>query len=131
MQAQRNKYLETTVQTASPAQLLIMLCNGAIKFCKLGMEAIENKEYAEANRHLVRAQDIVQEFRVTLNRNIDIAQNLDALYDYFNRRLIEANVQKQTEPVQEVIGFLTELKEAWAEAAKSVPTAGDGGVKYG
>lgn len=118
MQAQRNKYLETTVQTASPAQLLIMLCDGAIRFCKAGIEAINNRNYEEANRNICKAQDIISEFSITLDRNSPIADGLLKLYDYYLYLLVEGNTKKKTEPVEEVRGYLTELKETWIQAAK-------------
>ena len=115
--AQRNKYLETSIQTATPAQLLIMLIDGAIRFCKQGIEAIREKDYAKANESLGRAQSIVNELNITLDRNVEISQSLALLYDYFNRRLIEANVSKKIEPAEEVLGYLIDLKETWVQAA--------------
>lgn len=115
---QRNKYLETTVRTATPAQLLIMLYDGGIRFCRQGIEAIKEQNYAEANISLLKTQDIINEFIITLDRSSAIADNLLRLYDYFNKRLIEANIQKSTEPVEEVLGHLIELKETWIQAAK-------------
>ncbi|RCW44809.1 flagellar export chaperone FliS [Paenibacillus prosopidis] len=115
---QRNKYLETTVRTAAPAQLLIMLYDGAIRFCRQGIEAIKEQNYAEANTSLLKTQDIINEFIITLDRSTSIADNLLRLYDYFNKRLIEANIKKSTEPAEEVLGHLIELKETWIQAAK-------------
>jgi flagellar protein FliS len=136
MQAQRNKYLETAVQTATPAQLLIMLYDGAIRFCKAGIEAIRHNQAEDANRNLVRAQDIIHEFMITLDPNSPLSEGLNRLYDYFVQRLIEANMKKQTEPAEEVLAHLIELKETWVQAAMkngkgpgaSVPAAG---VKHG
>jgi flagellar secretion chaperone FliS len=120
IQAQRNKYLESTVQTATPAQLLIMLCDGAIRFTRAGIEAMKENNYQEVNKNLVRAQDIISEFMITLDRTSPLADSLMQLYDYFNRRLVEANIQKSTEPAEEVLGYLVELKETWFQAAKAV-----------
>jgi flagellar protein FliS len=127
--AQRNKYLETGIQTASPAQLLIMLYDGAIRNARSAIDAIERKDFKEAHRSLVMAQDIVSEFIITLDRNSDVADGLLRLYDYFLFRLIEANTKKVVEPVQEVLGYLVELRETWGEAAKAMnvqATAGSG-----
>lgn len=121
-----NVYLETTVQTASPAQLLIMLYDGAIRFSRKAIEAIRQQDYAEANRCLIRVQDIVNEFIITLDRKSPVAPGLLSLYDYFNRRLIEANVKKSAEPVEEVMEHLISLKAAWVEAAAQIQKkAGD------
>lgn len=119
IQSQRNKYMETTVQTATPAQLLIMLIDGAIRFCKQGIKAIDENNPTEANQYLGKVQDIVSELIITLDRKASVADGLLRLYEYFNFRLIEANVQKKAEPAAEVLGYLIELKEVWIQAAKS------------
>jgi flagellar protein FliS len=119
IQSQRNKYMENTVQNATPAQLLIMLIDGAIRFCKQGMNAIEANNYSEANLNLSKVQDIVSELIITLDRTSPISEGLLKLYEYFNFRLIEANIQKKVEPAQEVLGYLVELKEVWIQTAKS------------
>ncbi|QGQ93533.1 flagellar export chaperone FliS [Paenibacillus psychroresistens] len=119
IQSQRNKYMENTVQNATPAQLLIMLIDGATRFCKMGISAIEQKNHAEANLNLGKVQDIVSELIITLDRESSVADGLLRLYEYFNFRLTEANIQKKVEPAQEVLGYLLELKEVWIQAAKS------------
>ncbi|MCU6708436.1 flagellar export chaperone FliS [Paenibacillus sp. J5C_2022] len=115
---QRNKYLETTVQTASPAQLLIMLYDGAIRFCRQGIEAIEQQRPSDANTYLLKTQDIISEFIITLDRSNPMSEQLLSLYEYFNQRLVEANTKKSAEPAREVLQHLIELKETWMQAAK-------------
>lgn len=131
LQPQVNRYLETSIQTATPAQLLIMLCDGAIRFCKAGIEAIQNRDYPEANRNLLKVQNIINEFIVTLDHNAPIAKNLLPLYEYFNYRLIEANTKKAAEPAEEVLQYLQELKDTWMEAAKRIKASGVGAVSQG
>jgi flagellar protein FliS len=118
IQTQRNKYLESTVQTATPAQLLIMLCDGAIRYCRMGIEGLKSNNFQEANNNLMKTQDIISEFAITLNRESPLAEQLLRLYEYFGYRLIEANTQKSLVPAEEVLGYLIELKETWIEAAK-------------
>ncbi|MEO3947297.1 flagellar export chaperone FliS [Gorillibacterium sp. CAU 1737] len=118
-QQQQNRYLETSVATATPAQLLIMLCDGAIRFTRLALEAMKNHQPQEANRQFQKAQNIISEFIITLDRSAPISLNLLQLYDYFNRKLIEANVSKNPAPAEEVIGYLQELKETWMQASKA------------
>lgn len=134
--SQQNKYLETRIQTASSEQLLLMLCDAAIKHCKLGVEAIHTKQIEQANHHLGRVQDIISEWRITLDHNAEIAADLLRLYEYFSHRLIEANVQKKAEPAEEVLGYLQELKETWLQAAQQVRQQASGkgtigNVQYG
>lgn len=119
----RNKYLENSIQTATPAQLLIMLYDGAIRFCKIGSEAIKKKDYSTANENLCKAQAIVNEFIVTLDRNTNVAETLLPLYQYMNAQLVEANLRKNVELVDEVLGYLTDLKETWMQAARAANAA--------
>lgn len=114
----QNPYKQTSVQTATPQQLLIMLYDGAIRFCKKAIQGLKDKQYDVANEAFIRAQAIVNELTVTLDRSFPISDELAALYEYFNRRLIEANVKKDEAPAEEILSYLTELKETWAQAAK-------------
>lgn len=116
----RNKYLETTIQTASPAQLLIMLYDGAIRFCRAGIEAIKSNHIAEANTNLLKTQEIINEFIITLDQSSPLAENLLKLYEYYKYLLTEANLKKDVKPAEEVLGYLIEMKETWVLAAKQL-----------
>jgi len=118
MYQHQNRYLETAVQTATPSQLLIMLYDGAIRFTKHGIEAIIRGQFDEANQFLCRAQDVIHELMMTLDDKASISESLKQLYDYFIRRLIDANLKKDIVPAEEVLTFLGELKETWIQAAK-------------
>ncbi len=118
IQPQQNKYLENAVQTATPGQLLILLCDGAIRYSKKGIEAIKANQLQEAHQYIVRVQDIISEFVITLDQNAPIAEHLYKLYDYFLFRLIEGNTKKTVEPIEEVLGYLIDLKATWMEANK-------------
>ncbi|AVX21676.1 flagellar protein FliS [Carboxydocella sporoproducens DSM 16521] len=111
------QYLDNQINTATPEKLLLMLLDGGIRFCQKAVQAIEQKDISEAHTNLVKAQNIVLELLATLDRSYPIAENLAALYDYMNRRLIEANIKKDATIINEVIGFFKELKEAFAQAA--------------
>jgi flagellar protein FliS len=117
-QLQQNKYAQNSVQTASPTQLLIMLMDGAIRFCKQAIEALHEKKYEDANKYLVKVQDIIKEFMITLDKKSNIADGLTRLYDYFLFRLVEANTKKHAESAEEVLVYLQELRETWVQAAK-------------
>jgi flagellar protein FliS len=118
IQPQPNKYLESVIQTASPTQLLIMLCDGAIRNCKLAIESIKVKNHEQSNRNLGKVQEIISEFVITLDKESPIADGLIRLYEYFSYQLIQANVKKDPEFVNEVLEYLIELKAIWIEAAK-------------
>lgn len=113
-----DQYKKTSVETLSPGKLLIMLYDGAIKNVKLAREAIREKDYNTSHTLLVKAQDIVTELMVTLNMEYDISKQLYSIYDYIYRRLVEANVGKDAAILDEVEGFLTELRDTWQEVVK-------------
>ncbi|MDR6720306.1 flagellar export chaperone FliS [Paenibacillus sp. 2003] len=114
------KYKQSSVQTSTPGQLVIMLYDGAIRFTKTGMEGIEARDYSKANVNLGKAQTIVSELMSTLNQSYPVAKTLFSLYEYMNYLLIQANVKKETEYGEEVLGYLQELRETWVVASKQV-----------
>lgn len=118
-QAQQNKYMQTSIQTATPAQLLIMLHDGAIRFSRISIDAIQQRKYDVASENLCKVQDIIREFAVTLDKQSPVAESLLQLYDYFLFQLIEANKNKEIEPIEEIIQHLQELKQTWVEAARA------------
>jgi len=118
------KYQQQSVQTASPSQLVIMLYDGAIRFLKLGIAGIEEKDYAKANTNLQKVQNIVCELMASLDHQYPIAKDLEAIYHYLLRLLIQANIHKEVKPAQEVLNHLSELRDAWVQAAKNVQQSG-------
>ena len=113
-------YRQTQTQTAAPGELVLMLYRGAARFVSSAIEAIEAKDVAAAHNGLIRAQDIINELRSTLDveRGGEIGGNLASIYEYLNRRLLEANVRKDVEPAREVLKLLRELLPAWEEAVR-------------
>jgi flagellar protein FliS len=114
------KYQQTSVQTASPGQLILMLYDGAIRFVKQGIDAIDKSDIEKANHNLVKAQTIIHELIASLNFQYPISSELVRIYEYMLHRLIEANVKKNKEPASEVLSYLIELKEAWLQASRPV-----------
>lgn len=102
------------VETASQGRLIIMLYDGALKNLRIAQNSITQKNINGAHNSLIKAQDIIRELNGTLNLNAgEIASNLRNLYLYMLERLVEANVNKDAEKVDEVIELLSTLKEAW------------------
>ena len=111
-------YKRQQVLTATPEALTLMLYNGALRFMTEGREAIERKDYEEANNSLQKAQNIITEFRVTLNMEYEIAHQLLPLYNYVYDRLVEANMKSDLAQLDEAKNIITELRDAWAQAMK-------------
>lgn len=116
MQKYREQYLETQVQTASPQELVLMLYDSAIKQGRMACRAIEKKDYEKSHRSLVRMQDILHALIDGLDHTIPLAQNLYALYDFMLHELIVANTKKDVQKVENVLEFLVDLRETWAQA---------------
>ncbi|WP_416293765.1 flagellar export chaperone FliS [Paenibacillus illinoisensis] len=123
-----DQYRQSSVQTSSPGQLLIMLYDGAIRFVRTAIDGMGSKDYQKVTLNLGKAQTIVSELSVTLDRSADIAKNLNALYEYINFLLIDANTKKSAEPAEEALGYLKELKETWVQANKMVSSSELGAV---
>ncbi|NLY80599.1 MAG: flagellar export chaperone FliS [Lysinibacillus sp.] len=113
-----NAYKQNSINTASPGELTLMLYNGCIKFLNKAKKAIEEKNIQERNYNLQKAQAIISELMVTLNMDYDISKQIYPLYEYMNRRLIEANIKNDAEIVDEVIGLATEFRDTWKEVIK-------------
>ncbi|GGF96461.1 flagellar export chaperone FliS [Paenibacillus aceti] len=120
-----DKYKKTSVQTSTPSQLLLMLYDGAIRFVRGGIEGIKEQDHNKTNTQLNKAQAIISELTATLDRSYEVSEGLAALYEYMNHLLIEANIKKQEGPAEEALGYLLELRESWAQAAKMVAASGN------
>ena len=128
-------YKSSAVETASPGKLLLMLYNAAIRNLDSAVQSISDQDIESAHKSIVRSQEIVAEFMYTLNMDYEISEKLLALYDYLHRRLVEANIHKDVEIINEVRGFLVELRDAWQQAVQKASgtyaraaAAGGGGI---
>lgn len=124
-----NAYKETTIKTASPAKLIIMLYDEALRQLDTALELIENedKRLDKVNNAIIRAQDMVTELTVSLDfeRGGDIALNLNNIYFFFNQQLMEANIRKSAEHLKPVRRLMAELRDAWQQIAANSSSAHD------
>lgn len=112
-QYQRNKIL-----TASPAEITLMLYEGAIKFCNIAIVAIENNDIEKAYNNIKKTERIIEEFRNTLDRKYPVAEDFDRIYVYVLQRLYVANIKKDKEVLEEVNTHLRSLRDTWKEVMK-------------
>lgn len=110
-----NAYAQNKVMTASPAELTLMLYEGAIKFCNIAVVAIEQNDYEKANTNIQKAERIIGEFQATLNFKYAVAKDFDNVYRYLMERLIQANLKKDTEILEEVLKHLRTMRDTWKE----------------
>jgi flagellar protein FliS len=113
-----DQYKENSIYTASPEELTLMLYNGLVKFIMKAQYALSKKDMQAAHDNIIKSQNIVQEFMATLDKSYEVSTNLLLMYDYMNRRLVEANIHKSTEILSEVLGFAKELRDTWEQAMK-------------
>lgn len=109
------QYNKNKVMTASPAELTLMLYEGAIKFCNIAILGIEKKDIEKSHNNLIKAQRIIEEFQATLNHDYPVAEDFDRIYTYLLRRLHEANIKKDKEIVEEVLVHLRSMRDTWKE----------------
>ena len=117
----RNPFAEYTnnkIMTASPAEITLMLYEGAIKFCNIAIIAIENGEIEKAHVNIKKTQRIIEEFRNTLDRQYKVAEDFDRIYVYLLRRLLEANIKKDKEILEEVNMHLRSIRDTWKEVMR-------------
>ncbi|KAF0818989.1 MULTISPECIES: flagellar export chaperone FliS [Cytobacillus] len=108
-------YQQNSVNTASPGELTLMLYNGCLKFIHQAKKAIEEKNIELKNTNIQKAQSIIQELMVTLNMDMEVSKNMMSLYDFMNRRLMEANIKNDASILDEVEGLVTEFRDTWKE----------------
>jgi len=110
-----NPYLKTKVMTASPEELRLMLYEGAIKFCRVARDAVEADDFETSYNALMRSQKIVLELSTSLNHDAapELCDKLAALYTYIYRLLVDANMQREVEPIDEAIKLLDYERETW------------------
>lgn len=116
MNTAAEKYQQNQVNTASPAELTLMLYNGALRFLKQTKAALAERKLEQAHQYNIRVQDIIRELMITLDRSYPVAEQMLVLYDYVNRRMIEANIQKDISILDEVEGYLVQFRDTWKEA---------------
>ncbi|WP_026894455.1 flagellar export chaperone FliS [Clostridiisalibacter paucivorans] len=112
------QYQQNSVMTASPEELTLMLYNGAIKFIKQAKIFINEKQMENAHKSIVRAEDIIAELNITLNMDYEISENLRSLYTFILDRLTDANVQKSTDVLNEILPLVEDLRDTWQQAMK-------------
>lgn len=115
-----NQYKQNAVFTATPEELTLMLYDGGIKFMNIAKYSIENNDIQRAHEALIRAQDIIIELNSSLNMEYEISTNFRRLYGFILDKLIDANIQKKIEPIDESLEILVEMRDTWKEAMQQV-----------
>lgn len=109
------QYNNSKIMTASPAELTLMLYEGAIKFCNIAIVAVEHNDIEKAHIHIVKTERIIDYFRQTLDMKYAVAEDFERVYTYIGQRLTEANIKKDKEILEEVNGHLRTMRDTWKQ----------------
>ncbi|MCF7668396.1 MAG: flagellar export chaperone FliS [Verrucomicrobia bacterium] len=124
-----DSYRQVAFNTATPGQLILMLYDGALRFLEGAESGFASNDplerIATVNNNLLRAQAVIRELNYSLNmqKGGEFSEHMRRLYDYFDRRLQESNLNKDSEGVGEVKRLLGHIRDAWEEMLR---TAGQG-----
>ena len=112
------QYKNSKLMTATPAELTLMLYEGAIKFANIALMAMEKKDPAKAHENIVKVEKIIQNFRDTLDRKYPVSQDFENVYVYLLRRCHEANITKDPAIMEEILTHLRSMRDTWKEVMK-------------
>ncbi len=108
-------YNNSKILTASPAELTLMLYEGAIKFCNIAIMGIEENNIEKAHINIKKVEAIIGEFIATLDHKYAVADDFENVYNYIQDRLIMANIKKDKEILEEVLGHLRTMRDTWKQ----------------
>ncbi len=113
------QYKNNKVMSASGPELTLMLYDGAIKFLNIADFAIEKNDLGKAHQHIMKVEKIIEYLRNTLDMKYPVAQDFENMYSYIYRRLIEANLSKDREIIEEINGHMHSIRDNWVEVMKA------------
>ncbi len=111
-------YQGTKVNTASPAELTLMLYEGAIKFCNIALLGFETHDFEKVNNNIIKVQNIITEFRATLDFKYETAKDFDLIYEYIGSLLVQSNVKKDPEALHMALDQIRDMRDLWKEIMK-------------
>ncbi len=112
-------YHQNNVNTASPAELTLMLYDGAIKFCSMAITALDKGNLEECNKYVTKTKKIIVEFRMTLDFDYEIANDFDRVYDYIHWVLTQGNVKKDRGLLEEALKQIRGMRDTWKDVMKA------------
>lgn len=112
------QYNNNKVLTASPAELTLMLYDGAIKYCNIAISAIDANDVQKAHNNIIKSQKIIDYLRQTLDMKYGVSRDFDNIYSYLAKRLVEANLKKDRDILEEVNGHLRSVRDTWKEVMR-------------
>lgn len=111
-------YQKSKIMTASPAELTLILYEGAIKFCNFAIQGVEEGDVQKASDNIMKTERIIDEFRATLNHKYEVAKDFEVIYDFIYNLLVEGNIRKEKEPLERALQELRSMRDTWKEVMK-------------
>ena len=108
-------YNNSKIQTATPAELTLLLYEGAIKFTNIAIVAMEKNDVQKTHDNIMKTEKIIEEFQATLDHLYPVAKDFEAVYSYLLKRLFDANIRKDPEILEEVLRHLRTMRDTWKE----------------
>lgn len=109
------EYNRNKVLTASPAELTLLLYEGAIKFCNIAIIGLEQNDMEKVHNNIIKVENIIEEFQETLNHKYPVAEDFDKIYKYIYNLLVEANIKKDKELLEQALTELRGMRDTWKE----------------
>ncbi len=113
-----NAYQRNAILTASPAELTLMLYEGAIKFCNMAGMAMEKEDFEKRNTFLKKAQAIIVELRSTLDHKYPVWEDFDRVYEFIHSQLLEANIHNDKDALENALQYIREMRDTWKEVMR-------------
>ena len=111
-------YQGAAIKTASPAELTLMLYNGAIKFCNLALIGMEEEDIMKAHNNLMKAQRIIRELQATLNFKYEVSKDFDLIYTRILNNLLAANIKKDVDKLNEALEDIRGIRDVCTQVMK-------------
>lgn len=112
------QYKNSKILTATPAELTLMLYDGAIKFCNIAIDGCKEKNIEKAHTHIVKVERIIDYLRLTLDMKYPVAKEYEKIYTYLSSRLVQANLKKDSEILEEINTHLHSVRDTWKEVMR-------------
>lgn len=109
------EYNRNKVLTASPAELTLLLYEGAIKFCNIAIIGLEQNDMEKVHNNIIKVENIIEEFQATLNHKYPVAEDFDKIYKYIYNLLVEVNIKKDKELLEQALNELRGMRDTWKE----------------
>ena len=126
------EYNRNKIVTASPAELTLLLYEGAIKFCNIALIGLEQNDLEKVHINIKKTEDIIMEFQSTLNHKYAVAEDFDKIYNYIYQLLVDANIHKDKAALERALNEIRGMRDTWKEVMSKTKKAPAGAtINYG